>query len=54
MPVEPTPPREPMTEMTIDSARGPLPVLTREGLLRVDSLLPVFFEPVDRPARPSA
>ena len=36
------------------AARGPLPVLTREGLLRVDSLLPVFFEPVDRPARPSA
>ena len=32
------------------AARGPLPVLTREGLLRVDSLLPVFFEPVDRPA----
>ena len=36
------------------AARGPLPVLTREGLLRVDSLLPVFFEPVDRPACPSA
>jgi oxygen-independent coproporphyrinogen-3 oxidase len=36
------------------AARDPLPVLTREGLLRVDSLLPVFFEPVDRPARPSA
>jgi oxygen-independent coproporphyrinogen-3 oxidase len=36
------------------AAQGPLPVLTREGLLRVDSLLPVFFEPVDRPARPSA
>jgi oxygen-independent coproporphyrinogen-3 oxidase len=36
------------------AARGPLPVLTREGLLRVDSLLPVFFEPVDRPARSSA
>ncbi len=36
------------------ATRDPLPVLTREGLLRVDSLLPVFFEPVDRPARPSA
>ena len=36
------------------AARGPLPVLTRAGLLRVDSLLPVFFEPVDRPACPSA
>ena len=36
------------------AARGPLPVLTREGLLRVDSLLPVFFEPGDRPACPSA
>jgi oxygen-independent coproporphyrinogen III oxidase len=26
----------------------PEPVLTRQGLLRIDSLLPVFFEPVDR------
>jgi len=36
------------------AARNLLPVLTRAGLLRVDSLLPVFFEPVDRPACPSA
>jgi oxygen-independent coproporphyrinogen-3 oxidase len=27
----------------------PQPVLTRAGLLRVDSLLPAFFEPLDRP-----
>ncbi len=27
------------------ASREPVPVLTREGLLRVDSLLPIFFEP---------